>query len=242
MNRTARQRPRWRPWSLIAGQPARQVARRGKLAANFVQWSIRSERWLAATRATERLPPVDSRPGSPVPVESSSGRERPAAPTARRRGRRPRVGLASATRPSQPAGGAGPTEPGLPDLHRASVRTVGVGITDPLNDRQVARLPEGVQILERGVQADVVVELEDLVGLDAQGRAALVIDVVWRGGRRCSSRRCRRSARRRPGSSRRPAARQRGRGLEPKARHPPTQRYDSRPQAERGRLNEKIAT
>ena len=88
----------------------------------------------------------------------------------------PGVGI---TRTPQPAGRRrGADRSRLPDLHRPEMRPVRVRIADTLHDRQVAVLPEPVQVLERGVQADPVVQLEDFPRLDPECRPALVVHVV----------------------------------------------------------------
>ena len=78
--------------------------------------------------ARERLRPTVRRP--------ATARGRLPAPRGRARAR-----VNVAARPSQPAGAVGPTEPRLPDLHRAEVRPVRVGVADALDDRQLARPP-----------------------------------------------------------------------------------------------------
>ncbi len=58
------------------------------------------------------------------------------------------------------------------------MRAVRVWIADALHDRQVAGLPEPVQILECRVQAHVVIQLENLAGLDPERWPALVVHIV----------------------------------------------------------------
>ena len=58
------------------------------------------------------------------------------------------------------------------------MRAIRLRIANSLHDRQVAGLPETVQVLECWVQAHAVIQLENLAGLDPERRPALVIHIV----------------------------------------------------------------
>ena len=51
----------------------------------------------------------------------------------------------------------------LPDVHGLEVGALGVGVADALDDGQLPLLPQRLEALHAGVQADVVVEAEELV-------------------------------------------------------------------------------
>ncbi len=107
----------------------------------------------------------------------ASGKER--APTCR-------PGMSPPTSPAlrvegaaEPAGLQGAVlEPGgLPDLHRAEVRAVGVGVADALDDRGLARSRSLAISPIDGVQADLVGDLVDLPRRQPQGPAGLGVAV-----------------------------------------------------------------
>ena len=76
--------------------------------------------------------------------------------------RRPPASPCSAL-PSQPSVSVSASAGGLPDVHRAEVRLGRVRIADALHDAQRAVLQQLGQAGHRRVQAEVVVELLDLV-------------------------------------------------------------------------------
>jgi hypothetical protein len=62
---------------------------------------------------------------------------------------------------------------GLPDVRRAEVAAVGLGVADALDDRQAVVAPELGEALEAGVEAEVVVEPQHVAGLVGElGRAS----------------------------------------------------------------------
>jgi hypothetical protein len=58
------------------------------------------------------------------------------------------------------------------------VGAVGVGITDPLDDGQLAALQQLVEAAQGRVQAQLVVDTDHLLPGETEGRAGLVIQVV----------------------------------------------------------------
>src|SRR5205823_6160156 len=67
---------------------------------------------------------------------------------------------------------------GLPDGHALEMGAVGVGIADTLDDRQAAGLEQPGGISHRGVEADMVVDLEKLIGRQAKRFAMAGITLV----------------------------------------------------------------
>nr|GFD14169.1 hypothetical protein [Tanacetum cinerariifolium] len=68
---------------------------------------------------------------------------------------------------------------GLPDVHRAEVRAVGVGITYGVEHGQLALVVEPFQTRHFGVQAQVVAQGQNAFGLfQSQRRPCLEIQVV----------------------------------------------------------------
>src|SRR5262249_6355112 len=64
---------------------------------------------------------------------------------------------------------------GVPDLDRAEMRAVGIGVADALHDREVAAFPRVHQGGELLVQADMLVELQRSLARHAEARPQLVI-------------------------------------------------------------------
>ena len=66
---------------------------------------------------------------------------------------------------------------GVPDFHGSKVGPVGIRVADALDHSHLAGFVEVAEFREIGVEADGVVELQNLVGRDADCRARPVIGV-----------------------------------------------------------------
>ena len=81
-------------------------------------------------------------------------------------------------RPSQPVLMIAVRIGRLPDVHRLEVRTVGIGIADALHDRELSLVPQLPKAVHAGIEAEVIVQADDLIFLVAEGRPIFVIKII----------------------------------------------------------------
>ena len=89
---------------------------------------------------------------------------------------------------------------GVPERDRREVRERRLVVADALDDGHLAVVVELLHPAHRLVPAEVRVDLEEVLLLDADRRPMLVVGRRRRRARWCSARRCRRTTRRRRGS------------------------------------------
>ena len=105
--------------------------------------------------------------------------------------------------PAQPAERlAAVRHAGVPEAHRREVRQARMVVAAAVDDRQQAVLVEPLEADHRRMEAEAVGDLDDLALGDPELRPGAVVRGVAERARRCSSRRCRPTARRRRGSGR----------------------------------------
>src|SRR5258708_1265524 len=67
---------------------------------------------------------------------------------------------------------------GLPDFRGTEVGTVRVWVADALDDRQTAAVIQVLEPGQAGMKSGLIIELEDILGIDAELRAGLMIKIV----------------------------------------------------------------